>query len=191
MNITFLTENIRHITPSEGCVLAFRGSSSEETFKELFIPKKKDISNIIEFKKENIPSQQIIEIDEQVQYESVDKIQQHLIQKSKILLKKFLEEHPLSFQGNLYSVTSDAQQNLHSVIKAAEYANSLNINYIPMWNSYNGIRQNYNLETLQLLFIKIQQYVLNFVIQQQQMEVDILNTTDKTALLNYNIYYSL
>jgi len=91
MNITFFNDYVRHITPSEGYVLTFRGDSSNNTFSELYVPIGRDISNLTEIKKENIPVY-IPEIKEDLTDKTVGEIQQYLILQSKILLKKFLEE---------------------------------------------------------------------------------------------------
>lgn len=114
-----------------------------------------------------------------------------MIKKSKILLETFLSNNPLNFEGKLYNVTTEAQSHLNSVIKASEYAQSLNIEYTPLWNSIEGIREPYSLDTLKTLFIEIQKYVALFVIQQQKIEQDILNIKDIIELLNYNIEYNL
>ena len=155
---TFLSDSILHIVPSEGYLLTFRGDSSGETFAEMYVPISKDISKLVEVKAENVPVY-IPEVIENIEEKSVDEIQQYLISQTKNLLRKFLENNPLLFEGKLYSVTTEAQAHLNAIIRAAEYANTLNIDYVPMWNDIEEIRQAYNLETLQLLFIKIQQYV--------------------------------
>lgn len=190
MNITFFNNYVRHITPSEGCVLTFRGDSSNNTFSELYAPIGRDISNLTEIKKENIPIY-IPEIKKDLTDKTVGEIQQYLILQSKILLKKFLEEQPLEFEGKLYNVSSEAQQHLDAIIKAYEYSKILNIDYVPMWNDIYGIKQPYNIDTLKTLFVKIQQYIYNFIIQQQQIEQEILNIADKITLLNYNIVYNV
>lgn len=187
---TFLTDSILHIVSSEGYSLTFRGDTSGETFNEIYIPISRDISNLVEIKTENIPVY-IPELPEDIESKAVDEIQQYLIQQTKEILESFLQNNPLLFEGKYYSVTTEAQVHLNAVIKAAEYANSLNIEYVPTWNDIEESRQAYNLDTLKILFIKIQQYVSELVIQQQEMEKEILNTADKFTLLNYNISYQL
>ena len=187
MNI-IVQNGTKYIYPSEGYLLAFRGDSSNKFFSSIVYDEAASTDHIVEVKQDNVPVY-VPEIDEDIFSSNEDEIQQYLIQKSKILLKKFLEENPMEFQGKLYNVSFEAQQNLNSIIEAAEYAKNLNIPYMPTWNDIQGIREPYDLETLKILFIQIQQYVANLIIQQQQMELDILSISDKQILLNYNLAY--
>lgn len=120
---------------------------------------------------------------------TLDEIRQHIITQTKIILQEFLNENPMKYKGELYSVTSEAQSHLSSVINAAEDAQNLGIVFTPMWNPQGESRRVYSLDELKRIFIAIQQYILPFVIQQQELEQIILATTNKEQLLNMNISY--
>lgn len=176
------------ITPSEGYLLTFRGDPEGRSFSRIIQPKDRNINNIIEIIDTNIPIY-IPQYEEDIFSFNLGELQQYIADQTKILLKDFLEENPLLFKGKYYNVSSESQNHLASIIKAAEMAKNLNIFYQPQWNAVNEARTNYDLKTLQELFIKIQEYVGQFVIQQQKMEQKIFNITDRVELQNFNIKY--
>lgn len=181
--------NVIVVKPSEGYSLVFRGDSSGSTYDRITRHKDSSFEDIVEVKKDYsevyIPQYE----EDEKNLEDVGKIRQLVVSKSKVILEEFLKENPLEFEGAYYNVSSEAQNHLASVIKAAEYAQSLGISYTPKWNPIDGKRVSYSLETLKRLFIEIQDYVLSFVIQQQEIEEQILALNDKIEILNFNIVY--
>ena len=179
------------ISASEGQLLTFRGDPSGETFLRYRTPNKNfDITKIVEVKGENVKPY-IPEIPINLENKSLDEIQKYIILQTKNILRDFLETNPLEFQGEFYTASLEKQNALHSVIKAAEYAQELNIPYTPYWSSTKGIRQPYSLDTLKMLFIKMQIYIVDLVRQQQLMENAILENSNILELLNFNISYSI
>lgn len=177
------------ITPSEGYLLTFRGDPEGRSFSRIIQSKDKNIDNIIEIIDTNTPIY-IPKYEENIFSFNLGELQQYIINQTKVILKDFLEKNPLLFKGKYYNVSSESQNHLASIIKAAEMAKELNIFYKPQWNAIDEPRTDYDLEILQELFIKIQEYVGQFVIQQQRMEQEILNITDRIQLQNFNIKYS-
>lgn len=178
------------IQASEGYTLTFRGDSSNQTFAKIILPvnNTKMINKIIEVEDTNIPIY-VPEYQKDTSSMNVDELQQFIISQTKIILQEFLSDNPIEFNGKKYNVTSETQSHLASVIKAAEDAQELEISYTPMWNAIDEQREGYELVALKQLFIEIQKYVLIFVMQQQKMEREILQISDREKLLNYSIKY--
>lgn len=124
-----------------------------------------------------------------VDYSNLNNAKESLIQYTKNQLEEFLLQNPLLYNNKFYSVTSTAQQHLDSLIAAAEDAVQFSIDFTPHWNDAAGIREPWTLSDLRILRIKIQQYILPFIMQQQQMEKKILNTNDIKALHTMKLIY--
>lgn len=124
-----------------------------------------------------------------VDYSNLNNAKESLIQYTKNQLEEFLLQNPLLYNNKFYSVTSTAQQHLDSLIAAAEDAVQFSIDFTPYWNDATGIREPWTLSDLRILRIKIQQYILPFIMQQQQMEKKILNTNDIKALHTMKLTY--
>lgn len=124
-----------------------------------------------------------------VDYSNLNNAKESLIQYTKNQLEEFLLQNPLLYNNKFYSVTSTAQQHLDSLIAAAEDAVQFSIDFTPYWNDATGIREPWTLSDLRILRIKIQQYILPFILQQQQMEKKILNTNDIKALHTMKLTY--
>lgn len=124
-----------------------------------------------------------------VDYSNLNNAKESLIQYTKNQLEEFLLQNPLLYNNKFYSVTSTAQQHLDSLIAAAEDAVQFSIDFTPYWNDATGIREPWTLSDLRILRIKIQQYILPFIMQQQQMEKKILNTNDIKALYTMKLTY--
>lgn len=124
-----------------------------------------------------------------VDYSNLNNAKELLIQYTKNQLEEFLLQNPLLYNNKFYSVTSTAQQHLDSLIAAAEDAVQFSIDFTPYWNDVTGIREPWTLSDLRILRIKIQQYILPFIMQQQQMEKKILNTNDIKALHTMKLTY--
>lgn len=161
------------------------------SYKIYILSDSENISDFIEIKSEMLnqeinTSDPVIDIDS---FEDIDYIsyQQKLIKLSKEKLQFLLSQKPVLFNGKYYSITQEAQSHLDSLIAAAEDAEILNISFTPMWNDIYGVREEWQLKDLRALRILIQQTVLNYVIQQQLIEQDILSIQDINALQNYSI----
>lgn len=157
-----------------------------EIFTSLRVPLSFNTDNLIEVKTDNIP---ILVPEQPVGILAVDETQKYLIIKTKELLNEFLAVNPIEYKGEYFNVSADAQRNLSAVIFAGIQAQNLNISFTPMWNTINGQRKPYRLEDLQQLFIEIQNYIVPFVQQQQQLEEKILSTFNKQDLLNLDLKY--
>lgn len=181
--------NMIVVTPSEGYTLALRGDSSGETYAEISRNKNRSLDDIIEVKLTNLPIYVPHYEKNLAEETNLGEIKKYIILQTKKLLEEFLDNNPILFEDQYYNVSSEAQGHLASVIKAAESAQELNISYTPMWNAIGQQREYYSLETLKTLFIEIQKYVLKFIIQQQQMELQILSIKDREELLNFSIIY--
>lgn len=149
-----------------------------------------DISRYIEIEDviPEIPPVPIFIIEDNIE---LTELKSKLIAYSKIKLNEFLDNNPVSFEGKLYAVTSDTQSHLDTLILAAEDARQLNISFTPMWNDVNGHREPWELNKLKQLRITIQQYILQLVIQQQQIEKMILQAANEIQAYNINIGYHI
>lgn len=149
-----------------------------------------DISNYIEIEDiiPEMPPAAVFIVEDNIE---LKKLKNKLIAYSKIKLNEFLENNPVPFEGKLYSATSDTQSHLDTLILAAEDAQQLNILFTPMWNDINGNREPWELNKLKQLRITIQQYILQLVIQQQQIEKMILQATNEVQAYNVNIGYHI
>lgn len=181
-------ESFQVVRASEGYVLALRGNESGIYFINQIMPLEASIEGIIEIPKDNIPVY-LPQFDFDTEEISVGELQQYLISQSKSILKNFLEKNPVSYSGKFFSVTSDAQAHLQSVISAADNAARVGMTYTPTWNAVDEVRQPYDIEFLRRLLVVIQNYVLIFVLQQQEMEEQILNIQEKEELLKFSIVY--
>ena len=186
---TIVKNNIKIIEPSEGYLLAFKDSYSQKTLTKLRTPITFDETQLIEIRRDNIPSKSL-----PISYSIMEKwdlaeIKQQIISQTKILLQEFLKENPLLYKGQYYNVSSEAQTHLQLMIQAAKDAKELGTAFNPTWNTVNGIREPYSLEDLQILLINIQNYILPYIIQQQKMEQQIMSIINKEELLTFNIVY--
>ena len=149
-----------------------------------------DISNYIEIEDiiPEMPPAAVFIVEENIE---LKKLKNKLIAYSKIKLNEFLENNPVPFEGKLYSATSATQSHLDTLILATEDAQQLNIPFTPMWNDINGNREPWELNKLKQLRITIQQYILQLVIQQQQIEKMILQAANEIQAYNINIDYHI
>ena len=163
------------------------------SYKVYILSDSENISDFIEIKSEMLNQEidtydSVINIDS---FEDTDYVsyQQKLIKLSKEKLQFLLSQKAVLFNGKYYSITQEAQSHLDSLIAAAEDAEMLNISFTPMWNDIYGMREEWQLKDLRALRILIQQTVLNYVIQQQSIEQEILSIQDINALQNYSINF--
>lgn len=168
-----------------------RKNNPFHSYISLIVPLYYDINNLIELDETNsnvidaIETQKIISVD----YSNLNDAKKVLIQHTKKELDEFLLNNPLVYNDKLYSVTASTQQHLDSLIAAAEDAKQLGIDFTPYWNDAYGKREVWELADLRILRIKIQQYLLPFIMQQQNMEEQILNTDDMEKLRTMHLGY--
>lgn len=161
-------------------------------YDELIVPLNANLNNIIEIEKEilitDIPT---IDLSWQslLNEQDLQKAQTSLIKYTKDKLEEFLKENPLQYNGKYYSVTTTAQTHLDSLISAANDAADINLPFVPYWNDTNGKREPWTLSELKILRIKIQEYILNYICQQQQMEELILSAKTINELYELSFAY--
>ena len=148
-------------------------------------------SNLFEIQKTSVlQNQQEHHIEKKLfDISSLDELKQYIITQTTVILQDFLKKHPMEYNGKYYDVTQESLNNLQLMILSGESAQKLNIPFATTWNAIGETRQYYSLENLKFLLIKIQEYILPYIIQQQEMEKNINNTINKKDLLQFNISY--
>lgn len=129
------------------------------------------------------------DINDIVNNNSLENAKLALIDYTKSQLAIFLENHPLLYNEKLYSVSANTQSFLDSLISAAEDAADIGIHFTPYWNDKSGIREPWRLQDLKELRINIQNYILPFIIQQQNMEQNILHAKSLEELYSLCLMY--
>lgn len=119
----------------------------------------------------------------------------HMIEKSKKNLEAHLQTSKLTSDchGGLkkqYSITSEKQQHLASVILTATVAEQSGLSYQPSWNaSGEACTNDWTLKELQQLAIQIEEMVRPLVTRQQHMEVSILSAESVEELETIDITF--
>ena len=109
---------------------------------------------------------------------TVDEAIDTRINESKMMLSFFLSSHPLfstchDADGDYYSVTSEKQQYLLSMINIAEQAKASGVEYTPSWNAQGkACTYDWTIDQLKTLALEIANYVRPLVSKQQKMEVE-------------------
>ena len=117
------------------------------------------------------------------------------IENSKQNLQEYLEKTKLasSIHGGTekqYSITSEKQQHLASVILTATVAEQSGLSYQPSWNaSGEACTNDWTLKELQQLAIQIEEMVRPLVTRQQHMEVSILSAESVEELETIDITF--
>lgn len=130
-------------------------------------------------------------IDEMTLSEAID----NRVQESKMMLAFFLESHPLfstchNSDGEYYSVTSEKQQYLLSMISIAEAAKASGVEYTPSWNAKGkACTYDWTIDQLKQLALEIANYVRPLISKQQKMEVEIKALTDIASVKAYQISF--
>lgn len=186
-----IQNNRKIITPEEGKIIY--NLRTQMTYSFISQSVNADSSQYIEIDKElnNIALSTAVKEITSTENEELIELKNKLIDFSKIKLTEFLENNPVLFEGKYYSVTSASQGYLDTLILATEDAINLNIDFTPMWNDINGMREVWQLEQLKKLRIVIQSYILPFIIQQQQIEKEILASSTIAEAYRVNIGYHL
>ena len=120
------------------------------------------------------------------------------VTETKYALADFLEAHPIystchssnGTEGDYYSVTSDKQQYLLSMIAIAEAAKEAGVEYSPSWNATGkACTYDWTIEQLKQLALEIGNYVRPMVSKQQKMESELKVLTSIDAVKAYNISF--
>ena len=106
----------------------------------------------------------------------LDAIKSEKVAESKIMLKTYLEENPLTWtDGNQYNVTEEKQSLLTSQLALYQTAIAAGQPYTLKWNTTGGVCTEWAYEDLAALALAIGAYVQPLVSYQQTKEVDIMN----------------
>lgn len=167
----------------------FSTKTHEIVGKKIYIAIGEPIEHYIEVNDIPIISETVLTLPEPSVDQDLLKLKSSFIAYSKEKLNIFLKEHPLSYKGKQYSVTSISQSYLDTLISAAEDAADMGISFSPTWNDVKGMREIWSLKELKELRIEIQKYIIQFVQQQQKIEQLILNASSQEQLYLINIEY--
>ena len=191
MKKVLYNEKVWIVSPQEGYCLALRGDTSGRMASELIIPKDSDLIDkvieVISTKKDIY----IPDYDVEQKKLDLDEFKQYIIQQTKILLEKYLENNPIKIGDEFYSVSKSSQANLLSMIKTGEMAVEIGVDFIPTWAPIGKVQREYSLQDLKKIFIEIQSYVHKLVLQQQMKEQEILAITSKEDLLDLDMNYHI
>lgn len=113
------------------------------------------------------------------------------ILQSKQQLAEFLENNPLLYNNELYSVTQEKQSLLTSAIAAYQLKVQANVPAVLKWNTTGDICREFTLEEITGLVVAITEYVQPRVEKQQALEVTINNCTTIEELDNIVIDYEV
>lgn len=110
--------------------------------------------------------------------QSLDAVRINKINESKELLEKYYEEHPLfstvhNPKGEHYSVTSDKQSYLLSMIALCDQSKELGVEFTPTWNATGEQCEPWTELELKQLALQIAQFVYPAVSKQQSYEKQI------------------
>jgi len=118
-------------------------------------------------------------------------IKQEKILQSKQELAEFLENNPLLYNNEYYSVTQEKQSLLTSAIAAYQLKVQAGIPATLKWNTTGDICREFTLEEITGLVVAITEYVQPRVEKQQALEVAINNCTTIEELDNIVIDYEV
>lgn len=116
-------------------------------------------------------------------------VKEQVVAQSKTALEEYLASHPIisTCHGGKeasYSITSEKQQHLASMIMTASVAASAGIAYQPSWNaSGEACTYDWTLTELQQLALEMEEVVRPLVSKQQAVEVKIRRTKTLDELL--------
>lgn len=182
------------LSADENKLIIDRYNTDLSGFKSLVIPLGIELSRYQEVPDTNVPKK-LVTVSTDLQGYSIDELKDYLISQSKINLEDFLSLHPLSanIKGDtkFYGSTEKHQSRLNSIIDCAEDAEKLGIFFVPMWNALNENREPWTINELKILRIKIQEYVLPLILQQQIIEQNIMSLSDYNELILVDLGYNL
>ncbi len=126
------------------------------------------------------------ELEKQLEQSKIEKITQ-----TKQQLAEFLENHPLLYNDEYYSVTQEKQALLTSAIAAYQLRVQAGISAVLKWNTTGDVCREFTLEEITGLVIAITDYVQPRVERQQELEIQIKNCTTIEELDNIIIDYEV
>ena len=117
-------------------------------------------------------------------------IKSEKVSESKIMLKTYLEENPLTWtDGNQYNVTEEKQSLLTSQLALYQTATTAGQPYTLKWNTTGGVCTEWAYEDLAALALAIGAYVQPLVSYQQSKEVEIMACETAEAIETVVIDY--
>lgn len=110
---------------------------------------------------------------------------------SKQQLAEFLENNPLEYNGEYYSVTQEKQSLLTSAIAAYQLKVQAGAPAVLKWNTTGDVCREFSLEEITGLVVAITDYVQPRVEKQQALEIQIKNCTTQEELDSIIIDYEV
>ncbi len=126
------------------------------------------------------------ELEKQLEQSKIEKITQ-----TKQQLAEFLENHPLLYNDECYSVTQEKQALLTSAIAAYQLKVQAGVPAVLKWNTTGDVCREFTIEEITGLVIAITDYVQPRVERQQELEIQIKNCTTIEELDNIIIDYEV
>lgn len=126
---------------------------------------------------------------------TLDEVKTYKINESKSLLADYLASHPITSTAHAgksakYSVTSEKQQYIMSMIAIADAAEAAGVPYQPSWNAAGeSCTYDWTTSELKQLALEIANYVRPLVSKQQSMESEINDLTDVASVIAYTISF--
>lgn len=126
---------------------------------------------------------------------TLDEVKEYKINESKSLLADYLASHPITSTAHAgtaakYSVTSEKQQYIMSMIAIADAAEAAGVPYQPSWNAAGeACTYDWTVDELKQLALEIANYVRPLVSKQQTMESKINDLTDIASVIAYAISF--
>ena len=119
----------------------------------------------------------------------VDALKTYFIKKNKNNLAEYLENHPMTFNEKVYTITEDKQNQLTGILNAYTYANAVGLNIELSWNEMGEECKPYTFEELVAIYLQMLNVVKPIVTYQQHTEIAIKNATTKEELLLIDITF--
>nr|DAE26533.1 MAG TPA: protein of unknown function (DUF4376) [Myoviridae sp. ctaOv25] len=125
---------------------------------------------------------------------TVDELKEYKILQSKNMLADYLASHPIQSECHgtnaFYSVTSEKQQYLMSMISISEAAEASGASYTPSWNEAGkACTYDWTVDQLKQLALEMATYVRPLVSKQQEIETKINSLTSAQEIMDYKISY--
>lgn len=138
-----------------------------------------------------IEDKEIVDIMPKEKPIDLDEYRQNKISQSKQRLAEFLENNPLLYNNEYYSVTQEKQSLLTSAIAAYQLKVQAGIPAVLKWNTTGDVCREFTMEEITGLVVAITEYVQPRVERQQEIEVQINNCTTIEELDNIVIDYEV
>lgn len=119
----------------------------------------------------------------------LEEVQEYLIKKSKRNLEIYLENHPMTFNGKTYTVTSSKQNQLTELLNAYKFAKDIGEDIELSWNETGKENEPYSYTDLVYLYLAMLNYVRPIVAYQQQIETQIKSTDETRKAVEVDITF--